>query len=71
MREYLEATETVDEGQVAEFIRSEVTDMTEQEKDDVQVAIEDVMSDKHYRLITHYCEHDQSKPCKTELIKEV
>jgi len=71
MREYLEATETVEIDQESEFIRSEVTGMTDTEKADVQSSMEDVMSGKHYRLVTHYCEHDQSKPCKTELIKEV
>jgi len=68
MKEYYEATETVEEN--PEFIRSDVTGMTEQEKADVQAAIEDVMSGKHYRLMAHYCYHDENGACSMELIKE-
>jgi hypothetical protein len=71
MREYLEATETAEEGQQAEFIRSDITGMTEQERADVQATMEDIMAGKSYRLVLHNCFHGEGKHCSTELVKEV
>ena len=71
MKLYLELNEIVAGEQEPEFIRSDVTDMTDAEKSDVQKAMEEIMSGKSYRLIKHYCRHDEDKPCSTELVKEV
>jgi len=71
VKKYLEITEIVSEEETAEFIRSEITDKTKVEIADIQKAMEDVMSGKHYRLITHYCGHDENKSCQMDLIKEV
>lgn len=69
MLEYLEILETVEEN--PEFICSDVTDFTDILKADVQVKMEDIMSGKHYSLVTHYCYHDVRGKCETVLIKEV
>jgi hypothetical protein len=71
MREYLEATEIVEKEQEAEFIRSDVTGMTDLEKDDVQAEMEAIMDGKSYRLVTHSCYHKDGGACSVELIKEV
>lgn len=64
MKLYYEAKETSEEE--PEFIRVDITDMTDEEKADTLKAIKDVMAGKTYRLTEHTCCHDgdpQSTPC--------
>ena len=63
MRLYYEAQEIVGFEEDSEFIRANVTDMTDKEKEDTLQAIKDVMSGKEYRLTEHICGHDEGLPC--------
>ena len=69
MRLYYEALEIVPEDEAAEFIRADITDMTDEEKVDVLQAIRDVMARKTYGLTEHRCFHGESPPRKCEIIK--
>jgi len=71
MRLYYEAHEHVEFDEQGDFIRMDITDMTREEMDTVQSAIEDVMSGKIYTLQKHYCLHEDhnNQPCVTEIIK--
>ena len=64
MRLYYEALEIVDMNETGEFIRADITDMTDKEKEDTLQAIKDVMSGKEYRLTEHICGHDEGKGCE-------
>ena len=71
MRLYYEALEILPEGTMeeTEFIRIDITDMTDTEKENVLDAIKDVMSGKVYRLNEHSCYHDEGgRPCE---LKEI
>ena len=68
MRLYLEASEMVDEEAEAEFIRADITDMTDKEKEDILSAIKDIMAGKKYRFTEHICGHDNHSGCKTREI---
>uniref|UniRef100_A0A6M3K524 Uncharacterized protein n=1 Tax=viral metagenome TaxID=1070528 RepID=A0A6M3K524_9ZZZZ len=59
MKLYYEASEVPDiPMEDSEFIRVDITDMTDTEKTDILKAIKDVMSGKEYKLIEHTCYHD-------------
>ena len=67
MRYYYEAHENVDDFEISpEFIRIDITDMTESEKDAVLADIKSIMSGKDYRLEYHQCGHDEGKSCITK-----
>lgn len=64
MRLYYEANETSKEPMAdTEFIRVDITDMTDTEKADALKAIKDVMTGKTYRLTEHTCGHDEKSAC--------
>jgi len=69
MRVYLEANETTEDTE-GEFIRADVTGMGEQETAEAQTAIEGIMQGKPYRLMRHFCYHEEGLSCRMELIKE-
>ena len=64
MRLYLEAKEQGTDD--PEFIRTDVTDMTETEKTDALNLIKQIMPRAVYSR--HFCRHDESKPCSIEKI---
>ena len=66
MRYYYEAHDIVAEGEEAEFIRADITGMTDAEKEEVKKAIQDVMNGKKYVLLHHTCGHDESRGCTME-----
>lgn len=66
MRLYIEATEQSDVD--PEFIRIDVTDMTEVETKQVCNSIIDIMKDKKYVLLKHNCNHDTCGSCLFETI---
>ena len=69
MRYYFEAHENVKDMETAqEFIRIDITDMTNSEKKAVLTEIKDIMAGKDYRLVYHKCGHDQGTRCQ---MKEV
>lgn len=69
MRLYYDASEIVSMGETGEFIRADITDMTDSEKADTLLAIKDVMSGKEYSLTEHHCYHDGGgKPCEMKEI---
>lgn len=69
MRYYYEALENVkDEVTTPDFIRIDITDMTEPERDAVITSIKSIMSGKDYRLDYHECGHNENKGCKTEVL---
>jgi len=63
MRKYLEAKEITPLGIESEFIRSDITDMTDLEIEAVKVSMQDIMSDKTYVLQIHDCLHDSGGSC--------
>ena len=68
MRKYLEINEVVPEYEWAEFIRSDVTDMTSPEIEAVKVAMQDIMKEKNYSMVLHTCGHDEDKACTMEAL---
>jgi len=71
MRTYCEALEIVPLDVEPDWIRADITDMTDAETLVVQKDMEDVMKGKHYKLSMHYCPHEERGLCKVKLIKEV
>ena len=63
MKIYLEAQEIVSVFEQAEFIRSDITGMTDTEVEAVKKAMQDIMSGTNYRLTRHTCRHDENKTC--------
>lgn len=72
MRLYLEAQEQIDIDQtiVPEFIRIDVTDLTEAKQNKVKKAIEAVMRGRDYKLLRHICGHDEQKSCIVEEVQQ-
>ena len=69
MKTYIEATEVVEGFEVIpEFIRSDITDMTDTEIQAVKDVMKDIMTGKNYILQRHFCRHDESGSC--EMIEE-
>jgi len=71
VRLYYEAQEIVTNVDESEFIRVDITDMTELEKGEVLKAIKDIMAGMNYKLTEHECYHDQlelQKPCEMQEI---
>ena len=68
MKVYIEAFEITEEGE-PDFIRIDVTDLTDQEKKDILNAIREYFADKKYVLQVHYCRHDEGKPCEVKTIE--
>jgi len=68
LRIYLEINEVIEEGEEAEFIRSDVTEMTAPEIDAVKVAMQDIMKEKNYSMVLHTCGHDEDKACTMEAL---
>jgi len=64
MRIYLEAVEQTDD--VAEFVRLDITDKTEQEQAGILTALKDYMSGVNAIFSKHYCYHDENKACVAE-----
>ncbi len=65
MKLYYEASELVKDEIEPEFIRIEITDMTDKEKEEVLAEIKDIM-EGNYKMIEHFCYHDGSPmntPC--------
>ena len=73
MRLYYETLEVVSNSvDESEFVRVDITDMTELEKGEVLKAIKDIMAGMNYKLTEHECYHDQlelQKPCEMQEIK--
>ena len=64
MRTYLECLEIVtDVVEKAEFIRIDITDMTESEIGEVKKAMNDIMKGVPYIMRRHFCGHDEKKSC--------
>jgi len=63
MRCYYEASELVGEDEKDDFIRADITDMTDKEKEDILSAIKDIMVGKKYELAEHTCGHDEGGTC--------
>lgn len=68
MRIYLEATETVGMGEVADFIRADVTDKTDAKVEEIKGLIQDIMAGLDYRLAKHLCNHNTGGSCVSEEI---
>ena len=71
MRLYYEAQEIVTNVDESEFIRVDITDMTELEKGEVLKAVKDIMAGVNCKLTEHKCYHDQlelNKPCEMQEI---
>jgi len=60
MRLYYEANEIVGIGEEAEFIRADITNMNDKEKEDTLQAIKDVMAGKKCTLQEHECDHEHA-----------
>jgi len=64
MRQYLECLEIeTDVAEQAEFIRIDITDMTESEIGEVKKAMNDIMKGVPYTMRRHFCGHDEGKSC--------
>jgi len=64
---YYEAKENVlDEFATSDFIRIDITDMTELERTAVLNEIKSIMSGKDYRLVYHECGHENRLRCSME-----
>ena len=65
MRTYFEASEVISGDFLIEpdFVRAEVTDKTATEEADILTCIRDIMFGKEYRLIKHFCGHEEGKGC--------
>lgn len=70
MRIYIEAFETLEQEE-SEFIRIDVTNLTEEEKKEVLEAIREHFAGRKYIIQIHYCRHDEGKPCEVKIIEEV
>ena len=54
-----------------EFIRVDVTDMSEEDVKAVIDEIRKLLSDKeHYKIQKHICKHDEGLSCEVEVIEE-
>ena len=70
MRVYIEAFETEETSTGgSEFIRIDVTNLTEEEKKEVLEAIREHFAGRKYRIQIHYCRHDEKKPCEIRIIE--
>ena len=61
MKFYLEAKEIVGDDEQAEFIRSDITDMTDAEIAEVKAAMQDIMKGTTYKMFHHTCGHPGKK----------
>ena len=68
MRQYYEAREIPSDSDDVdtEFIRADITDMTDTERAEVLTAIKDVMSGVKCKFIKHDCLHDEHGACVME-----
>ena len=68
MRQYYEAREIPSDSDDVdtEFIRADITDMTDTERAEVLTAIKDVMSGVNCRIALHNCAHDEKGACVME-----
>lgn len=65
MKTYLDLAEIVESGE-REFIRADITDMTETQITEVKSAMKAVMGSMPYSLVRHFCGHDEGTGCTTE-----
>jgi len=70
MIEYYEVQEVFlspDSSETPEFIRMEITGMSQAEKDAVLADMRDIMTTTNYRTNLHYCYHDENpiKSCQS------
>ena len=68
MRLYYEALELLQENNEPEFIRADITALTNAEREEALIAIKDIMVGKDYKLTKHLCFHDECKGCE---VKEI
>ncbi len=59
VRTYIEARQT--DG--TDWVRAEVTDMSEGDQASVQTKVEAIMSGKNYTEVEHVCRHDEFGLC--------
>jgi len=72
MREYYEAAEKAsEEGEEPDFIRIDITDLDDSEREVVLKLMEEQMKGNKYVLKIHYCRHDEDGMCSSKIIKEV
>ena len=72
MIDYFELTEIVEnETQQPEFIRVNVDELTEEQRNTKLAEIESLVTCKNYRISLHRCGHLEGKPCTATLLKEV
>jgi len=62
MKTYLDLAEIVDCGE-REFIRADVTGMTEAQITEVKTAMKAVMGSTPYTLDRHFCRHEDNGTC--------
>ncbi len=63
MRVYLEAEEQTVMGVSREFIRLDVTEKTEVERDNLLILLRDIMVGVDCKFYTHNCRHDEGLSC--------
>jgi len=70
MKQYYEAIEILPEDsfEAPEFIRIDVTDMTDKERVPVLQGIKDVMSGVKCKFSLHLCGHEDGESCSMEAI---
>jgi len=73
MRIFVEAREILppDATEPPEFVRIDVTDMTQDQVKEVIELVKQLFAGKKYILYYHYCYHEERKPCRVEVIEVV
>lgn len=75
MRVYIEAMEIVEGDEEfteeLDFVRIDVTEKTEQEREEIIQAIREQFAGKKYLLQLHICRHDEGEACSVSVIEEV
>lgn len=68
MKYYYEAKEILPEDviEAGEFIRIDVSDMTDAERVSILQSIKDIMSGKKYILTLHNCYHEDGGACEVK-----